>query len=123
MPKHNICTGRYGEDKAAVLLKKNGYKIIERNYRNKLGEIDIIARDNGVVCFIEVKARNSGSFGSAAEAVTKTKQGQIVKAALQYIKDKNLFDVDARFDVVTLDCSSSIPKVDIIKDAFEIDES
>ncbi len=123
MSKERISLGNKGERLAEDLLKENGYKILYRNYRTKLGEIDIIARDKETVCFIEVKTRSSDSFGYGSEAVLKTKQRQIAKAALSFLKEKGLLDKKARFDVVSLDCSSSEPKLDLIKDAFELDKS
>lgn len=123
MSKDRISLGNKGEKLAEDLLKDNGYKILYRNYRTKLGEIDIIARDKEIVCFIEVKTRSSDRFGLGSEAVFRTKQRQIAKAALSFLKDKRLLDKKARFDVVSLDCSAPKPKLDLIKDAFELDRS
>ena len=123
MSKERISLGNKGEELAADLLKDSGYKILYRNYKTKLGEIDIIAEDKERICFIEVKTRSSDRFGCGSEAVLKTKQRQIAKTALSFLKEKKLLDRKARFDVVSLDCSSSEPKLDLIKDAFELDKS
>ena len=123
MSKDRISLGRKGEELAADLLKDSGYKILYRNYRTKLGEIDIIAKDKETVCFIEVKTRSSDRFGCGSEAVLRLKQRQIAKAALSFLKEKQFLDKKARFDVVSLDCSSLEPKLDLIKDAFELDGS
>lgn len=123
MSKERISLGNKGEELAADFLKDSGYKILYRNYKTKLGEIDIIARDKETICFVEVKTRSSDRFGCGSEAVLKTKQRQIAKTALSFLKEKRLLDKRARFDVVSLDCSSLEPKLDLIKDAFELDRS
>lgn len=121
MTKQNIDLGKSGEEAAADFLKKNGYKILFRNYRTKLGEIDIIAVDKDTFCFIEVKTRHSLKFGAPSEAISGFKQRQISKAALLFLKKKNFLDKKARFDVVTVECSGRQPKVDLIKNAFDLD--
>ena len=123
MSKERISLGSKGEELAADLLRNNGYKILYQNYKTKLGEIDIIARDKDIICFIEVKTRSSDRFGFGSEAVSRIKQRQIAKSALYFLKEKRLLDKRARFDVVSLDCSSEEPKLDLIKDAFELDEN
>ena len=115
--------GRSGEAAAAKLLKKNGYKILNKNYRTKLGEIDIIAKDRDTVCFIEVKTRSNDSFGLPQESVSRLKQRQIAKAALSFLKEKNLFDKKARFDVVSVIYEGDRPRIELIKNAFELDAS
>ena len=122
MSKEHIYLGKSGEETAAGLLKKNGYKIIVRNYKSKLGEIDIIAKDKDTYCFIEVKTRHSDRFGMPSEAVLKSKQRQISKAALMFLKQNNLLDKKARFDVVSIIYSKDRPHLDLIKNAFELDE-
>lgn len=119
MSKQSSELGKSGEDAACSFLKTNGYKIILRNYKNKLGEIDIIAQDKGTICFVEVKARHSSRFGSALEAVSIHKQRQIVKVALAFLQEKNLFQRSVRFDVVALEGSCGFKKAELIKNAFE----
>lgn len=114
--------GIRGEECAVNFLKENGYKILSRNFKTKLGEIDIIARDKDTYCFVEVKTRKTDSFGLPKEAVSKHKQRQISKAALCYIKENRLFEKKARFDVVSLLYQNGSPKPDLIKDAFELSE-
>jgi putative endonuclease len=104
-------------------LIHRGYKILARNYKTSLGEIDIVARDKDSLVFIEVKARRSDRFGMPCEAVSKFKQRQISKAALLYLKEKNLLNQNARFDIVSILYSRDEPKLDLIKDAFELDKS
>jgi len=120
VPKAGMSLGLRGEEAAACFLMKNGYKIISRNYKNKLGEVDIIAEDGGVICFIEVKARKSNRFGLAKESVTVRKQRQIAKAAIGFLKEKGFLNRRARFDVVALDYSSFGIKLDLIRNAFDL---
>jgi len=121
MPKDNLNKGRLGEEAAVGFLRKQGYKIIARNFKTKLGEIDIIAKDKDTICFVEVKARSSDKFGLPFESVTGFKQRQISKAAIVFLKDKNLLDSPARFDIVSIWPAQSEPK--LIKNAFELDSS
>ncbi len=123
MSRQNLDLSRTGEDTAADFLKANGYKIIARNYKTKLGEIDIIAKDKDSYCFIEVKTRHSDKFGLPSEAVSAFKQRQISKAALVFLKENRLLDKKARFDVVSIIYAQEPPQIDLIKNAFELDES
>ena len=117
-----INSGKMGEDLAVSCLLKQGYKIIERNYRTKLGEIDIIADCKGCVCFVEVRAKNSLSFGAPEETIIKRKQLQIAKTALLYIKKYKLQDKSCRFDVVSVEgVDRPRPEVRLIENAFELD--
>jgi putative endonuclease len=113
-------TGESGESIAVKFLKKNGYKIIEQNYRCKLGEIDIIARDSRVLAFIEVKARRTEEFGGPKRAVTFRKQRKISMVALNYLKETEQMGKKARFDVVAIRLLPGDPDVEIIKNAFEL---
>ena len=122
MSKQNLYLGKQGEEAAVSLLKENGYKILARNYKTKLGEVDIVAIDNDTFCFIEVKTRNTIRFGSPQEAVSRFKQRQISKAALMFLKENNLLDKKARFDVVSVLYSQDSPKIDLIKNAFGLSE-
>jgi putative endonuclease len=120
--KQNLYLGRSGEELAARFLKKNGYKIILRNYKNRFGEIDIIARDKDALCFIEVKTRSSDRFGLPQEAISAFKKRQLTKVALGFLKEKVLLNVKARFDVVAvIDSAEGNIKTELIKDAFEIE--
>jgi len=118
--KQHIYLGIWGEEAAVNLLKENGYKILVRNYKTKLGEIDIIAKDKDTFAFIEVKSRHSDRFGLPAEAVSRHKQRQISKAALSFLKENNLLNKKARFDVISVIDSEGMPKLDLIKNAFEL---
>jgi putative endonuclease len=96
---YNKLTGQCGEDAAASFLKKSGFKIIERNYKNKIGEIDIIAKDKENLVFVEVKTRSSNKFGTPAEAVTYYKKQKIVNTAKFYLM-KNQTELNIRFDII-----------------------
>lgn len=111
--------GNKAEDHAANYLKKQGYKIIERNYNLPCGEIDIIAKKNKTLVFVEVKYRkNSEDFGGPVGAVTKAKQAKIIKAALSYIKAKKPAYDALMFDIIAV----SGDKVEHIQNAFSSDK-
>ena len=112
--------GKKSETEAVKHLKKLGYKIIEKNYKTKIGEIDIIAKDKDTLVFIEVKARNSAKFGNPKQAVTSKKQKKISMVALQYLKSIKKSNVKARFDVVAVIKDKNKYNVEIIKNAFEL---
>lgn len=114
--------GREGEDEAARFLGGRGYKVLERNYRTRSGEIDLIALHEGAVVFVEVKTRTSDAYGAPELAVTARKQGRMIKAALAYIKYKKLHQVPCRFDVVAISAAAD-RKVELIQNAFEMDRT
>ena len=116
----NLEFGKAAEKAAADFLKAQGYKILERNYKNKFGEIDIIAQQKGVICFLEVKARHSLSLGTPQEAVSLSKQRQISRVAVSYLKSKHLLERPARFDVLALLYVNRQPQITLITDAFEL---
>jgi len=90
-----------GEEGAKRYLVNKGYKILASNYSTKVGEIDIIASDNGVIVFVEVKARTRTDFGEPIEAVTPMKVKKIVTVAKQYLLSRGLYDsAEVRFDVI-----------------------
>ena len=112
--------GRKGEDIACKALKKDKCRVLEKNYRCRQGEIDIVAEDKGkVLCFVEVKAKSSMGFGLPEEAVTRRKQNKIQAAAFSYIESRGLKSRPMRFDVVSVDLVSL--KSRIIKNAFDVD--
>jgi putative endonuclease len=99
-------------------LKKAGYRIRDRNVRMKVGEIDIIAEENGVLCFIEVKGRSGTGFGLPAEAVTSEKQRRIYRAAEIYLQRERLGESICRFDIVSILDLTEGRRVEIFRDAF-----
>ena len=107
-------TGTQYEERAAEYLIAQNYQILERNYRIRSGEIDIIARDGTILVFIEVKYRKNDESGNPLEAVDIRKQRKIIKVARYYLYQKKYGDVPCRFDVIGI-CGSHIEH---IKDAF-----
>jgi putative endonuclease len=118
----NKLLGQEGEDRAAQFLVKQGHRILERNYRTRSGEIDLITLHEGTVVFVEVKTRTSDAFGAPELAVNARKQGRMIKAALGYIKYRKLHQVPCRFDVVAIS-SSAGQQVELIQNAFEMDRT
>jgi putative endonuclease len=113
-------TGKRGEELAATYLVGVGYQIIERNYRCFFGEIDIVAREGGTLVFAEVKSRRSAAYGAPELAVGREKQKKISRIALNYLSEKRLSHLPARFDVVAVMLLQSGPRIDIIRNAFEL---
>lgn len=115
--------GQSGEETVVRYLEKNGYTILIKNYRCKIGEIDIIARDGADLVFIEVKTRSGLGYGSPAAAVTTRKQRQITRAAQWYLAEQRLFDTPARFDVISvLGGEATRQQIDHIINAFDLCE-
>ena len=114
-----LSLGREGELFAEKYLKKNGYKIKERNFRSPLGEIDLIADDGNVLVFIEVKTRKGNFLGQPFEAVNKRKQKQILKTAKYYLAKNRIRDTALRMDVVSIIDDEGIMKAELLKNAFE----
>lgn len=119
MPEPRHVVGKAGEESAVQYLCQQGYQILERNYRCRFGEIDLIARDGRTLVFIEVKTRRSQTFGPAAAAVTLEKQRHLVKASQVYlIQQRKAYEL-CRFDVVTIELNAQKPRIELIKDAFQ----
>ncbi len=119
----NKGTGELGEDVAVHFMIEHGYRIVERNYRCKGGEVDIIARDpvDKSLVFIEVKARRGLSYGVPQLAVTPFKQRQISKATLTWLSKNSLHDTNARFDVIAiLLVTNGQHKIEHIVNAFDL---
>jgi putative endonuclease len=112
--------GKRGEELALRFLKKKGYRIIEQNYVCKMGEMDIIAKEKDTLAFVEVKTRTSTTFGPPQLAVNSSKQRQLSKVALNFLKEKKLEDVRARFDVVAILLRPKGEEIELIRDAFDL---
>lgn len=112
-------TGQDWEDAAEKLLRREGYRIVERNYRTKVGEIDFIALDGDVLCFIEVKGRAALGFGLPEEAITPEKQRRIYRAAERFLARRRMAEPRARFDVVSIVGSGRDSRERILRGAFE----
>lgn len=114
---NNLELGRKGEELAANHLSGKGYKILERNWRRGRNEIDIIARDGKYVVIVEVKTRESNTFGEPEMSVTREKQKALVRAANSYILYKDLHD-EVRFDIVSIIIGKGKEAINHIEDAF-----
>ena len=118
--------GAKGEEIAVRYLKSRGYRILERNYRIRLGEIDIIAEQGADLVFIEVKTRSDTLFGSPFDSVTVPKQRQLSKVALEYISKHGCHNHPARFDVVSVQLKEvQAPqlqdvKIELVQNAFDL---
>ncbi len=116
---NNKLLGNAGEDIACKYLSSIGYRLLQRNFACKTGEIDIIASDKDILAFIEVKTRSSERYGKPSEAVSVAKQKKIVKTALWFMSQYNMFDYMVRFDVIELLREGDDYGVNHIKDAFQ----
>ena len=110
--------GQEWETLAEKHLKAAGYKILVRNFRTKVGEIDFVAQEGSVLCFVEVKGRHSLHFGLPEEAVNAEKQRRIFRAAQAYLQRERLEEAPCRFDVVAILDEGTNPGVRILRDAF-----
>jgi putative endonuclease len=111
--------GQEWERLAARRLEAEGYAIRESNFRAHAGEIDFVAEEKGVLCFVEVKGRTGTGFGAPAEAVTPEKQRRIFRAAEEYLKRRHLGSPPCRFDVVSIVETAGAADVTILRGAFE----
>lgn len=110
--------GTEGERAAERYLRAQRYAILARNYRCKLGEVDLVALDGRTVVFVEVKTRRGEGFGTPFEAVTHHKRRQISRVAQYYLVRHRLLDREARFDVVGVWWEGDQPRCELIKNAF-----
>jgi putative endonuclease len=111
--------GISGENLACEELRRRGYAIVERRYRTRLGEIDIIAKDGNTIVFVEVKARLTDDFGGAAAAVTAWKQRRVARMATDYLSRYRLHECPCRFDVIAIDFEAAEPRVTLYPNAFD----
>ncbi len=108
--------GKYGEDIAIKYLEKQGYKILERNFRySRYGEIDIIAIKNFVICAIEVKARSSNLFGEPLEAVTPKKLEKIVATLQYYLSSTKIMHTNYQIDAISIMFDNAAAKIEHVK--------
>jgi putative endonuclease len=112
--RSTVVRGASAETRAAEALTDAGYEIMERNFRCKGGELDIIARDGDILVFVEVRSRVDGTHGHAAEMVTASKRGQVTRVARIYLQARRPVFDECRFDVVAVTGAT----IDILKDAW-----
>ena len=117
---HKQILGQEGERIAEIYLRKKGYRVVERNYRCPVGELDLILLDRRVVVFVEVKTRTDDRFGAPLESVGPRKQKKMIKTALFFLTRHRLHNRDARFDVVGISYQGGEPMVEHVENAFEI---
>ena len=122
MKKSNKEIGNYCENLAKEYLQKNKYHILDCNFRNFLGEIDIICIQSNLLIIVEVKGRYSYDYGLPKESISISKQKSIIKVTNSYIYYKNLIDINIRFDVVEvyLNPQDAFFKINHIIDAFRL---
>ncbi len=114
-----MLSGAVGEKIAADYLEKQGYRIVERNYRTPMGEVDIIACDGDTLVFVEVKSRSGKAFGLPQSAVDFRKQFKITQVALSYLRNKRISNRACRFDVVAVLKEAKGYEVELIQNAFD----
>jgi putative endonuclease len=111
--------GKLGEDLACAELRRLGYAILDRRYRSRFGEIDIVAREGETTVFVEVKTRMGEQFGGGAEALTTWKQRRITQMAVDYLARHRLHDRPCRFDVVAIEMEGGQPRIQVYAHAFD----
>ncbi|ASW42934.1 YraN family protein [Clostridium isatidis] len=120
MKNYNKNIGSYGEDIGINFLKEKGYYILDKNFRNKYGEIDVICKFKDMIIFVEVKSRYNNSFGRPMEAITCSKQKKIINLCKYYIYKRKLFNYNCRFDVIEVyfNAKNDLNNIIHIEDAF-----
>jgi putative endonuclease len=120
-PETTRSVGQRGEDEAARLLESHGLELLQRNYRCRGGEIDLVMRDGSTLVLVEVRLRSSGEFGGAAASVGPKKQRRFAHAARHLMLTRpDLRALPVRFDVVALDGAAGATRIEWIRDAFRI---
>ena len=119
MTQERLTLGRQSEDAVTRYLQSQGMKIVERNLRTPVGEIDLVVKSKRILAFVEVKTRRGSAFGSPGEAMGPPKQRQIVQTAKWYLNDKPHEGLQPRFDVIAITGSVESFQVEHIPDAFE----
>ena len=117
---HRQTLGKRGEDLACAELEKRGYVILDRRFRTRCGELDVVAREGGVLVFIEVKARSGYNFGTPFESVTLKKRQRLSQMAAAYLYVKRLAAVPCRFDVVSVVERQGLHTIELVKGAFDM---
>ena len=121
MSDSRVRLGRRGEQLAAAELERRGCEIVERNWRCQFGEVDIVARCDGVWAFVEVRTRRGTKFGSPEESLTPTKQARMAAVAEYYAAEHDLGDVTMRLDLVAveMDRQGRLVRLEVLEDVVE----
>jgi putative endonuclease len=115
--------GLFGEELAAGYLGRRGYRIVERNFRTRRGEIDLIARDGDTLVFVEVKSRRTDAFGGALSSVDRRKRNRLARLAREYLQRRGWADRPCRFDLVTIRGEDGAePSIELLQNAFGAEE-
>ncbi len=114
----NKIVGKKGEQLAASFLSRNGFEILERNFRYGHGEIDLIVRKEKLIVFCEVKARRTETYGPGESAVDERKQTRIRKVAEAYVEARELEGYEFRFDVIVVELKGKTSRIRVIENAF-----
>ncbi|MFH0877822.1 MAG: YraN family protein [Candidatus Omnitrophota bacterium] len=116
-----IDIGRRAEGRAARHLRQHGYRILEQNFKNKLGEIDIVAKDKDVICFVEVRSRRGlREHQEVLASVDGRKQRRLSTMAVSFLKQRRLLEQKARFDIVSVIFDQDREDIRLLKDAFPL---
>jgi putative endonuclease len=110
--------GRYGEDRAAIYLQDHGYEIIERNWRSRSGEIDLIARHKGRFVFVEVKTRNGSGYGHPFEAITRAKMSRMRRLVAEWCASRQLPAIRVRLDAISVLITGGRVLIEHLKEVF-----
>ena len=113
--------GKAGESLACRYLEQQGLTLVERNFRCRRGELDLIMRDGDQLVFVEVRSHRNRGYGTPAETITKTKQSRLVRAALYYLQRRRWCSVSCRFDVIAITLAPNEDTVEWVKNAFQAD--
>jgi putative endonuclease len=118
-PNDRRRSGQRAEDAAAAFLEARGYRVLARNHRTRRGEVDLVCRDGGVLCFVEVRSRSRLDYGTPAASVTVAKARRVVAAATDWALRHGGLAQAMRFDVVAIDLSGAAPAFELIRSAFD----
>ena len=113
-------TGRRGEDVAAAFVARLGWRLVERNFRCRAGEIDVVALDGDTVVFVEVRTRAGPGFGTPLESVDGRKQAQVGRVARYFLSARGWHERPARFDVIGVRLDAAPPAVEHVRGAFDL---
>lgn len=119
-PQTAVMSGNEAEKAAEIMLQEAGLQILARNFRCKMGELDLVAREKTTLVFVEVRRRSHGGFGSGLESVDYRKQQKLVRSARLFLQQRKFFDqYPCRFDIVSV---RSLSDMQWIKNAFQLYE-
>ncbi|MBI4373100.1 MAG: YraN family protein [Candidatus Omnitrophica bacterium] len=116
----NQTTGRQGERIGEDYLKARGYQILERNVRSPLGEIDLVARHQDILVFVEIKTRRANTFGLPEESVDRRKRSRLIRLASWYLAQHPKSNPQVRFDILAIELNRANHRIRLIQDAFDL---